>query len=416
MGEKTSATQAKIILVSMVLGLVMGLLAYTNSWVGLVGVLKPIGGVFISLLKMMIIPLVLSSIFMAVANLGDPKELGRLGGRSIAYYTLTTVFAAFIGLVMVNLIEPGVGLNIGELEVEKLSGVIEKRVNMGAEAGLWKTVIGVFLGAVPTNPIKALAENNILQVIVFSILLGIVSLYYRKKAEPIISFMESLEFLSMRLVDWIMYLAPIGIFCLTASVIADTGFDAISALSKFVFTVLAGLFIHFAFLLTLGSWRLKKSPIFILKKCLPVLTTAFSTSSSAATLPITMNTVEDELGVEKKTAQFILPLGATINMDGTAIYESAAVIFIGQAYGLNLGLTNQIVIFFTASLAAIGAAAIPGAGLVTMSIVLTAVGFPLEGIGLILAADRILDMFRTATNVFGDCVGAITVDSMMQKK
>ena len=224
--------------------------------------------------------------------------------------------------------------------------------------------------------------------------------------------MGSLEKLSLALTHLILKFAPIGIFVLMLDVMAKSGMTAIISLSKYILTVIVGLSCHALFLMFIASTRLKKSPLYILKGLSAPLLTAFSTSSSAATLPITMTSVEENLGVHKDTAKFVLPLGATVNMDGTALYESVAAIFIAQAYGHDLGIAQQLVIFLTASLAAVGAAAIPGAGLITMSIVLTAVGLPLEGIGLILAVDRLLDMFRTTVNVFGDCVGTIWVDSM----
>lgn len=412
--SNSHSTQTKWILLSMILGLIFGLLIYFFKWEFLLPFIKPLGSIFISCLKMMIIPLVFSSIFMAIVNLGSPEELGSLGLKAVIYYTLTTCFAAFIGLVLVNLFQPGSGLDISQLAGNLPDHVVGK-VQAGADTGLFKTVLGVFMDAIPSNPFKAMADTKILQIITFSILFGMVALFYRKDSEPMIQVIASLEKMSMALVNGIMYLAPLGIFSLLSVVIAEAGLDALKALGIFVVTVLTGLLVHFIFLLLLASWRSRKSPIFILKACLPPLLTAFSTASSAATLPVTMTTVEEDLGVDKKTAQFILPLGATINMDGTAIYESVAVIFIGQAYGLDLGLSNQILIFFTASLAAVGAAAIPGAGLVTMGIVLTAVGFPLEGVGLIYATDRILDMFRTAVNVFGDCVGTVVVESIGKK-
>lgn len=415
MAQSNQKKLTTFILISLVLGLFIGLILHSLDLGHLAEYVKPVGKAFISLLKMMIVPLVLASIFTAIVNLGSPKELGSLGFKAILYYTITTAIAAFIGLVFVNLINPGEGLDLGTMQVAELTGTIKDRVDSGSASGLVGTIMNVFLDAIPTNPFQALAEAKILQVIVFAMLFGVTCLFMRKESEPLVSFMDSLEKISMGLVNGIMYLAPIGIFALTVQVISETGFDALSALGKYMGTVLIGLLCHFIVLLIIASWRSKKSPIFIFKTCLSPILTAFSTSSSAATLPVTMKTVEEDLGVDKKTAQFVLPLGATINMDGTALYESVAVIFIGQAYGLDIGIANQVVIFLTASLAAIGAAAIPGAGLVTMSIVLTAVGFPLDGIGLILAVDRILDMFRTAVNVFGDCVGTLVVESIGKK-
>ncbi len=406
--------EAVFILGSIILGLIFGLVLYFTNNQQIAEYIKPVGDIFLKLLKMIIVPLVLSSIFMAIINLGSPEEIGSLGIRAISYYFVTTAIAVFIGLIMVNLIQPGVGVEIESIK-STLTDAQTNKFQTSAEKGLVNTVISVITDAIPTNPFKAMADMKILQIIAFSIFLGIISLMNRKIAQPLIDLMGSIEKLSMIMIDWVMKIAPFGVFALMVHVIASSGLGAIVGLSKYIITVLLGLLIHGIILLIIGSIRHKKSPLFIFKSCLPPILTAFSTSSSASTLPVTMNTVEETLGVSKKTSQFVLPLGATINMDGTALYESVAVIFIGQAYGLDLSIVNQVIIFITASLAAVGAAAIPGAGLVTMSIVLSAVGYPLEGIALILAVDRILDMFRTAVNVFGDCIGTVVVDSFLKK-
>ena len=407
----TDKNMTKKIMFSLLAGFLLGLLLFYTGHADLANYIKPLGEIFIKLLKMMIVPVVFSSIFMAMVNLGTPKQLGTLGIKALLYYFITTVMAAGIGLLIVNLINPGRGIDITSLSSEKMSESLTSTLTQSAQTGLAKTILKVFLDAIPVNPFNALANTLILQIIVFAILLGITALFYRKEADPFISFMKSLEALSMGLTHGLMKFAPYGIFALMLQIIAETGLSALSGLAKYVLTVIVGLLIHFCLLLIIGCWRSKKSPLFILQAVAQSLMTAFSTSSSAATLPITMANVEDNLGVDKKTAQFVLPLGATVNMDGTALYESVAVIFIGQVYGFDISLSQQIIIFITASIAAIGAAAIPGAGLVTMSIVLTAVGFPLEGIGLILAVDRILDMFRTTVNVFGDSIGTLVVDS-----
>ncbi len=410
----SSKKDAQKILIAMVGGLIIGLVLYFTGYGHLVDYIKPIGTVFINLLKMVIVPLVFASIFMSMINLGTPEALGSMGRKAVGYYFATTAIAVFFGLIFVNLINPGVGADLAAKGLGELSGNMATRVQ--EQGTLYETIVGVLVDAVPSNPVSAMSNSKVLQIIVFAIIFGIVALYNPKKAEPIVKVMGSLEEMMLALTNAIMKLAPIGIFVLMVGVMAQTGFSAILVLSKYMLTVIVGLFCHALFLLFLGSARLKKSPLFIIKGVGAALLTAFSTSSSAATLPITMTCVEKELGVKKSTAKFVLPLGATINMDGTALYESVAAIFIAQAYNIDLTLTQQIIIFMTASLAAIGAAAIPGAGLITMSIVLTAVGLPLDGIGLILAVDRILDMFRTTVNVFGDCVGTIFVDSFTKEE
>ncbi|WP_127716552.1 dicarboxylate/amino acid:cation symporter [Halobacteriovorax sp. HLS] len=414
--QEASKKEAKLIGIAMIAGLIIGLILYSTGYSDLASYLKPIGTIFIRLLKMVIIPLVLSSIFMAMYNLGTPEALGSMGRKAVGYYFVTTAFAVFLGLIFVNLINPGVGMGAALQDKAGLDGLSEVMAQKVTQSkGLYQTIIDVLINAIPSNPFEAMATSTVLQVIVFAIMFGIVALYMPKKAAPVVSFMESLEAMTLKLTHVVMKLAPLGIFVLMIDIMAKTGFGAIESLSKYMATVIIGLGCHAILLMFIASWRLKKSPLFILKSLSAPLLTAFSTSSSAATLPITMTTVEENLGVRKDTAKFVLPLGATINMDGTALYESVAAIFIAQVYGINLDIGQQIVIFMTASLAAIGAAAIPGAGLITMSIVLGAVGLPIEGIGLILAVDRILDMFRTTVNVFGDCVGTIVVDSMMDK-
>ena len=409
--QEASKKEAQRIGFAMVGGLVLGLLIHSMGGDQYVEYIKPIGTVFIRLLKMVIVPLVFSSIYMAMINLGTPEALGSMGRKAVSYYFVTTAIAVFFGIVFVNLINPGVGADLGTAGLSQLDAGMVQAVS--DQKGLYQVILGVLIDAIPTNPAGALATSNILQVIVFAIFLGIVALYTPKESSPVSKVMEALEVMSLKLTHGIMKFAPIGIFVLMMDVMAKSGTAAIVSLSKYILTVVLGLLCHGTFLMFVASVRLKKSPMFILKGVSAPLLTAFSTSSSAATLPITMTAVEENLGVRKSTAKFVLPLGATINMDGTALYESVAAIFIAQAYGIDLGLGQQVIIFMTASLAAIGAAAIPGAGLITMSIVLTTVGLPLEGIGLILAVDRLLDMFRTTVNVFGDAVGTVVVDSFL---
>ncbi|MGB0453692.1 MAG: dicarboxylate/amino acid:cation symporter [Bacteriovoracaceae bacterium] len=402
---------------ALLMGLVIGLIIHFMNLGAYVDYVKPIGTVFIRLLKMVIVPLVLSSIFMAIINLGDPKSLGTMGKRAFLYYFVTTSFAVLVGLIFVNIVQPGVGVDLANEGLDALKSAKPMlATQVENNAGLWGTIQTVLIGAIPTNPFYALANMEILQVIVFALIFGVVALYYKKEAEPVVKLMGSLESLSLNLTHGLMKIAPLGIFVLMLDVMAKAGVGAIYSLSKYILTVLIGLFCHAGILVTLATIRLKRSPISILKDLSAPLLTAFSTSSSAATLPVTMATVEENLGVNKETAKFVLPLGATVNMDGTALYESVAAIFIAQAYGIDLSIGAQIIVFLTASLAAVGAAAIPGAGLITMSIVLTTVGLPIEGIGLIFAVDRLLDMFRTAINVLGDCVGSIIVDSTVKGK
>ena len=412
--QKDSKKEAIRIGYAILLGLVAGLSLHYTDMGEYSRHVRPIGDIFIRCLKMVIIPLVFSSIYMSITNLGSPEALSSMGKKALGYYFITTSIAVFIGIVLVNLISPGVGADLGGKGLGNVSkGLTEK---MSEQKGLFDTIVNVIVDAIPSNPISAMANGSILQVIVFAVFLGIVAIYYQKKSKPVTNVLMSLEEMSLALTHGIMKLAPYGVFVLMMDVMAKSGFSAIISLSKYMLTVSVGLLCHGTILLIVACAKLKKSPIFILKSLSAPILTSFSTSSSAATLPVTMVAVEENLGVNKDTAKFVLPLGATINMDGTALYESVAAIFIAQAYNIDLSIGQQTVVFLTASLAAIGAAAIPGAGLITMSIVLGAVGLPIEGIGLILAVDRILDMFRTTVNVFGDCVGTIVVDSMLKKR
>ena len=282
--------------------------------------------------------------------------------------------------------------------------------------GLVETVVDVLVTAVPTNPVTSMANNNMLQVIVFAMIFGLGALFYQKETEPIFTLITSIEFLSQKVTSGIMTLAPYGVCALMIDVVANAGMDALLTLGKYMLVVLLGLATHSAILVVYGASQAKKSPLWVLKSMSSAILTAFSTSSSAATLPVTLNCVCDNLKVREKTANFVLPLGATINMDGTALYVSVATVFIAQVYGIDLSIAQLVIIFITASLAAVGAAAVPGAGLITMGIVLSSVGIPLEGIQVVIAVDRILDMFRTVTNVLGDSVGSLVVDAMLKKE
>ena len=398
---------------AIVAGLAIGLIAHYSEFGHFSEHLKPIGIIFIRCLKMVIIPLVFSSIYISITHLGSPESLSSMGKKAVGYYFITTSIAVFIGIIFVNLFSPGVGADLGTGGLGNISDSLAQKMN--EQKGLFHTIVDVIIDAIPSNPVEAMAKGSILQVIVFAIVMGIVAIYYREKSSAITHVLKGLEDMSLILIHGIMKFAPVGIFVLMLDTMAKSGFTAVISLSKYMLTVLIALLCHGIILMIIGCYRLKKSPLFILKGLSAPLFVSFSTSSSAVTLPVTMMSVEENLGVNKDTAKFVLPLGATINMDGTALYESIAAVFIAQAYNIDLTMGQQVIIFMTASLAAVGAAAIPGAGLITMSIVLGAVGLPLEGIGMILAVDRILDMFRTTVNVFGDCVGTIVVDSMLKK-
>jgi len=374
-----------------ILGIVLGFLA---GWVfgDAITFVDPLGQLFIKLLKMIIVPLIIASVIMGVANIGDVRRLGRLGGKTILYYLSTTAIAVVIGIIMVNVMKPGVGVNLALQQTPEAQP---------------PSLMNTLLSIVPANPFQAIVNMDMLPIIFFSLLVGVVLTTVKEKAEPMVRFFDSLNAVMMRMTQWIMKLAPYGVFALMAVIVAETGWEVILDLTKYMATVLLGLFIHGLLVLPLILWLFGKGrPLQFARDMSTALATAFSTSSSSATLPVTMESIEQNAGVDNTVSSFVLPLGATINMDGTALYEAVAAIFIAQAYGIDLTLGQQLLIIITATLAAIGAAGIPSAGLITMIIVLKQVNLPLEGIGLITAVDRILDMVRTTVNVWGDSVGA----------
>ncbi len=357
-----------------------------------------IGTLFLNALKMTIIPLIVSAVICGVCSLGDVRKLGKIGGFTIGYYLTTTAIAVFVGLIVVNIIQPG----------EQFS--ISKEVaTHGIDHGETPKLTDIPLSMIAPNLIEAAAQTKLLPIIVFSLLFAAALSTTGQKGEPLIEFFEGLNETMMKIVSWLMFFAPIGIFCLVSARLGAAGggeafWLEIMAIGKYVFAVLLGLLIHF-FLLFIFLALIAGGGLKHFLSVSRALLTAFGTASSSATLPITMDCLR-QAGVEDRSIKFVLPLGATINMDGTALYEAVAVMFIAQAYGIEMSAIEQGIIFITATLAAIGAAGIPQAGLVTMVLVLTAVNLPLEGIGLLLAVDWFLDRFRTAINVWGDSIGA----------
>jgi len=363
-----------------------------------------LGQLFLTALKMLIVPLVAASIITGVAGLGDVRKLGRMGGLSISYYACTTLIAVSIGLLMANLWQPGVGVDLA-------AGATATKPEISDVS-----VTDLILSLVHPNIIDAAAHMKLLPIIVFCILLAAALSTLGDKGKPVVAFFEGLNEAMMRIVEWIMIFAPIGIFALIASKLGAAGggeaFVAqLAGLAKYAMAVISGLLLHAAVLCLILLLLARRSVFDYLRHLASALMTAFSTASSSATLPLTLEGVK-AAGVDARARRFVLPLGATINMDGTALYEAVAVLFIAQAYGIDLGFGQQMLVLLTATMAAIGAAGIPEAGLVTMVIVLEAVGLPLDGIGLILAIDWFLDRCRTTINVFGDSVGAAVVANM----
>lgn len=361
-----------------------------------------LGELFLMALRMMIIPLIFAAVISGVAALGDVRKLGRIGGMTVAYYMLTSGLAVLVGLIVVNVLQPGAGIELGD-------GTIPERV-LEKQAMGWE---GILFSMFTPNLVLSAAETQILPLIVFAIAFGAALTTIGKTGEHVIEFFNGVNEAIMRLVIWLMYFAPIGIFGLVAGRLgkaeAEGGLMAqIEGVGMHVFTVLSGLGIHFVILLAVMFFVAGRGWDYLVNNLRPLLT-AFGTASSSATLPLTME-VSRENGNDPRATRFVIPLGATINMNGTALYEACAAMFIAQAYGIDLSLGAQGIIFVTATLAAIGAAGIPEAGLVTMVIVLNAVGLPLEGIGLLLTVDWFLDRFRTSVNVWGDAVGAAVID------
>jgi len=415
------------IIIGMVLGIIFGFIMNTvdggknfvTDWIA------PFGTIFINLLKLIAVPLILASLIKGISDLKDISKIKSMGLRTIGIYIGTTLVAIVIGLSIVNLVKPGNGMPQDTIEKIKLkyendSGVTDKLMKASAqkEAGPLQALVDIF----PSNIFQSFSEAAMLQVIFFAIFVGICLLLIgEKKAQPLIVFFDSLNEVVMKMVDLIMLFAPYAVFALLANVII--AFDDVEILIKllyYAFCVVGGLILMIGFYLLLLRIYTKKSPMWFLQKISPAQLLAFSTSSSAATLPVTMERVEEHLGVDKEVSGFVLPVGATVNMDGTSLYQGIAAVFIMQViWPEGLTFTNQLVIVFTALLASIGSAAVPSAGMVMLVIVLESIDFPAEllpiGLALIFAVDRPLDMCRTVVNVTGDATVSMLVAKSLNK-
>ena len=415
------------IIIGMILGLFYGILSaamgwsrFTEDWI------TPFGDIFLNLLKVIAVPLVLGSLIMGVASLSDVRKLSRIGGRTIAIYILTTTVSVTIGLVMVNLLEPGTGVPQALQEQLQAAYQTDAESDMErADTARERGPLQVFVDMTPDNIFGALSNNGrMLQVVFFSLLFGIaLVLIPTDKSKPLVDFFSGLTSVIIQIVNMIMVVAPIGVFALIAKTINQVARDDLSAVGEllgalgfYCLVVLAGLLIHgiitYPVMLKIFS-NMKIGRFF--RGIAPAQLLAFSSSSSGATLPVTMDVSQRNLGVSKEVSSFVLPLGATINMDGTALYQAVAAVFIAQALGLGLDTTAQLQIVLTAVLASIGTAAVPGAGIIMLIIILETIGVPAAGIALILGVDRILDMCRTAVNVTGDAAVATSVDAMEKR-
>ena len=411
------------IIIGLLLGLLYGIFAasqgltsFTSEWI------SPFGKIFLNLLKLIAVPLVLSSLITGVASLSDTKKLSRIGSKTITIYIVTTAIAVTIGLISVNILQPGntvpedMKIKLQETYKSAASGRMEAAAEVKD-----RSVLQPLVDMVPSNVFSSASNNrNMLQVVFVAIIVGIALIQIPKnKGRPVLDFFEGINELVIKLVDNIMLIAPIGVFALISDTITSVAGDnlnnileLLSALGYYMLAVIIGLILQMTITYTLvlklfSKMNLKK----FYQGIAPAQLLAFSTSSSGATLPVTMERCEEELGVSEEVSSFVLPLGATINMDGTALYQAVAAVFIAQTIGMDLTLGAQLTIVFTAVLASIGTAAVPGAGIIMLIIILEAIGVPSAGIALILGVDRILDMMRTVTNVTGDASVAVAVHS-----
>jgi len=403
------------ILIAIALAVVAGLLSGTEGGIGNVTfyqVYNFLGTMFMNGLMMIIVPLIMSSIIASIASLGTGQDLGRLGLKTMGYYALTSTLAILVGLVFVNVFTPG--LQNGLLAGEQLNLALDQDAISGALASVegrgGSDIVGIFLRMIPTNVVAAAAQGEMLGLIFFSLVFGIfMTRLPQKQGETLLVFWQAVSETMMRVTMWIMQFAPYGVFGLVARTVASTGFAGFAPMLVFFFTVLSALLFHLFVVLPVLLKLNGADPLKHFKAMLPALLTAFSSASSSATLPLTMECLRERSGVSERTTSFVLPLGATVNMDGTALYECVAAIFLAQAYGLELTFATQFTVVLIALLTSIGVAGIPAASLVAIAVILTAIGLPVEAIGLLLVTDRVLDMMRTAVNVYSDTCCAVIV-------
>lgn len=412
------------IVIGLILGVFYGILSASMGWSQFtVDWIVPIGDIFLNLLKLIAVPLVLGSLIMGIASLSDVKKLSRIGGKTICIYIVTTAIAVTLGLVLVNVLEPG--KNVPQDLQQKLQETYQADAQVGmdrAASAKERGPLQVFVDMVPDNIFSAVGNNrNMLQVVFFAILFGIaLVLIPQEKGKPIVDLFDGLTFAIIKIVNLVMTIAPIGVFALITKTIDQVAKDDLSAVGEllgalgfYCVVVILGLVIHGLVVYPILLKIFTSMPLTrFYRGIAPAQLLAFSSSSSGATLPVTMEMCEKNLGVSEEVSSFVLPLGATINMDGTALYQAVAAVFIAQALGLELDLAAQLQIILTAVLASIGTAAVPGAGIIMLVIILETVGVPTAGIALILGVDRILDMCRTALNVTGDAAVATSVASM----
>ncbi len=388
------------IFIGLIAGLFVGIIfnlaiphSYVRDTVFVDGIFYVVGTGFIRLMKMLVVPLVFCSLVCGASQIGDTSTLGKVGGKTIVFYLCTTALAVSVAIGVASIVRPGIGLDMSSIDV---SGDVVTTETSAAET---------LLNIIPDNPIASLANGTMLQIIFFALIAGIVLAKMGEKAELLSNIMTQCNEFMMELTTLVMSFAPIGVFFMIARTFANLGFDAFLPLIKYMGSVVAALGVQcFGVYLLLLFLFTRLNPFKFIKKFFPVMAFAFSTSTSNATIPMNIDTLEEKIGVSRKISSFTIPLGATINMDGTSIMQGVAVVFAAQAYGINLGVTGYLTVIATATLASIGTAGIPSVGLVTLSMVFASVGIPVEAIALIMGIDRILDMLRTAVNITGDAV------------
>ncbi len=385
------------IFIGLALGILLGIILQPNPDIASKYV-KPFGTLFLNLIKLSIVPLVFSSLVVGTCSMDDVRKLGRIGGKTMLYYMMTTAFAVTIGLLLANVTNVGGGFSIP----------VDAKVDIAEAPAIAETLLNI----IPSNPLKALVDGNMLQIIAFALIIGASIIGIGEKGKTLYNFFDSFAEVMYKIIGVIMQFAPIGVFALITPVVAVNGPKVLLPLLKLILVVYAGCALHAILTYTSTvSIFAKVNPVRFFKGISPAMVFAFTTASSSGTLPITMKCSEENLGVPKSISSFVLPLGATVNMDGTAIYQGICAFFIAQVYGLELSVGAQLTIILTATLASIGTAGVPGAGMIMLGMVLQSVGLPLEGIALIAGVDRVLDMMRTMINITGDAACAVVVSA-----
>lgn len=400
--EKKKIGLTTKIFISLILGAIFGIIlcymvpsSHIKDDIIVEGILYVIGQGFIRLMKMLVVPLVFCSLVCGSMSIGDTKKLGTVGVRTLVFYLFTTALAVTVALSVGNIINPGVGLDMSAVQSNAAD------VQSMEATSLTDTLLNI----IPDNPINSLANGNMLQIIVFALIVGIILAKLGERTETVGNFFSQFNDIMMEMTMMVMSLAPIGVFCLISRTFANIGFSAFVPLAKYMIGVLIALAIQcFVVYMALLKVFTGLNPVIFIKNFFPVMAFAFSTATSNATIPMSIDTLSKKMGVSKKISSFTIPLGATINMDGTAIMQGVAVVFAAQAFGIHLSLTDYLTVIGTATLASIGTAGVPSVGLVTLTMVFNSVGLPVEAIGLIMGIDRILDMTRTAVNITGDAV------------